>query len=429
MSEDRLLIMDDERSFASFVGEVGTVCGYAVVETDDPAEFRERVSGWRPTVIVLDLRMPQLDGIQLIRDLAQAKCTGVLLIATGLDDRVSETARALAAESGLNVRGVIHKPIRAAALREVLERYCSHNRNLDAEALAHAIATRQLTAHYQPIVRLNTGQIAGVEALARWRHPIRGPVSPEVFVPLAEANGLIDSLTDRVLAQALADSVVWWKEGISAFIAINLSAKSMADTGLPERLHQHCLAAGVTPDAVTLELTETATMGDAQMMDTLTRLRVKGFRLSIDDFGTGFSSLRQLRRLPFSEIKIDKSFVMTLAESADNAKIVRSTIDMARDLGLNTIAEGVETVESLELLRQWGCEFAQGFYFSRPMASDALLAQHRMWRGPTDRLPMARALRPPTAVAAAARLQPGSAYRMEPRLPSKQRPGGRQCRA
>ncbi len=384
MAEDRLLIMDDEQSFASFVGEVGAATGYAVVETDDPTVFRERVADWRPTVIVLDLRMPELDGIQLIRDLAQSKCKAVLLIATGLDDRISETARALAQESGLNVRGVIHKPIRAVELRDILQRYCALNHNLDAEALAQAIITRQVTAHYQPIIRLSTGRVAGVEALARWSHPMRGLVSPEVFIPLAETNGLIDALTDRVMVQALSDALGWRDAGITAFIAINLSAKSLGDPLMPDRMQRHCQQAGVPPDAVTLELTETATMGDAQLMDALTRLRVMGFRLSIDDFGTGFSSLRQLRRLPFSEIKIDRSFVMTLAESADNAKIVRSTIDMARDLGLNTIAEGVETAESLDLLRLWGCEFAQGFYLSRPMPGHALLVQHRMWSAPSS---------------------------------------------
>jgi len=234
-----------------------------------------------------------------------------------------------------------------------------------------AIDRNELVLHYQPKVSMADGRVVGAEALVRWNHPSEGLIYPDNFVPLVERTGLINSLTLFVLDAALAQARVWREAGSPMSVAVNLSPRSLHDSHLPqhisERLRHHDLPA----DSLVLEITETAIMIDAEKaMEVVTSLTELGVGIAIDDFGTGYSSLAYLRRLPANELKIDRSFVLNMHKDEDDKTIVRSVIDLANNLGMKVVAEGVECREIYDLLRDMNCFCAQGYYISRPIKDE-----------------------------------------------------------
>ena len=233
---------------------------------------------------------------------------------------------------------------------------------------------------YQPQVRLRDGALVRVEALVRWEDPELGPVQPSLFVPVAEDHGLIDELTQWGLRTILRQWLDWRDEGVDMSIAFNISALSLQHLDFPDLVERMCRALEVPADRLVLELTEGATQPLVKLMDTLTRFRIKGLGLAIDDFGTGYSSLMQLRQLPFTELKIDRDFVTDLAHSRDCRLIVQSMCDLARGLGLSACAEGVETVEQLRILRDLGCDLAQGYLLSPGLLPDELIGWQTAFR-------------------------------------------------
>jgi EAL domain-containing protein (putative c-di-GMP-specific phosphodiesterase class I) len=239
--------------------------------------------------------------------------------------------------------------------------------------LRRAIEADQLVLHYQPKVDLKTRAVVGAEALVRWRHPKRGMVPPDQFIPLAEQGGLIKPLTRWVLDHALSQCEAWTRERPKIPVAVNLSARNLHDPQLVELVASLLASRGVAPELLQLELTESAVMTDpVRAGEILSVLGASGVGISIDDFGTGYTSLAYLRRLPVSELKIDKSFVMGMAHGDEDTAIVRSTNDLGHNLGLSVVAEGVEDESTLDLLGSFGCDAAQGFYMGRPMPPDDL---------------------------------------------------------
>lgn len=258
--------------------------------------------------------------------------------------------------------------------------------------LRAAIADGQLDVHYQPQTHPVTGDVLGAEALVRWTHPDRGPVSPEQFVALAEHTGLINPLTDLVLTRALRACTRWRAAGHAIDVAVNLSARSLAED-LPGRVQRHLSAAGLPAEALTLEITETAVMTDVtQALAVLRGLRDVGVRLSVDDFGTGQSSLAYLKGLPITEMKVDRAFVRDLAVDEGDAALVRAAVGLGHALGLRVVAEGVEDGEALRRLASASCDAVQGYFVSRPLpepAFESWLARRRATRDPrraTDRV-------------------------------------------
>ena len=240
--------------------------------------------------------------------------------------------------------------------------------------LRAAIAEGQIDLHYQPQIEIASNTLIGVEALARWQHPTLGPIPPVEFIGLAEHSGLIRPLTEQLLDKALAQLRAWQAHGLTARVAVNLSARLLSDRSLPDQVISQLSNAGITPDQLALEITETMVMRDpARALATLKRLHDLGISLSIDDFGTGYSSLANVRELPLDEIKVDRSFVSGMTEDATDAVIVQSTVDLGRSLQLRTVAEGVERVDTLLRLEHMQCAVAQGFHFSKPLPGDALL--------------------------------------------------------
>ena len=240
------------------------------------------------------------------------------------------------------------------------------------ERFEAALRADQLHMLYQPKIRLSDGELAQVEALIRWDDPELGLVDPSRFVALAEAHGLIGELTQFGLRTALRQWVQWETEGIDTAIGFNISALSLEQLDFPDFVEGMCKGLGVPTERLVVELTEGATQPLIKLMDTLTRFRIKGIGLAIDDFGTGYSSMMQLRQLPFTEVKIDRMFVSDSARSADCRLIVKTIVELAHGLGLIATGEGIETPEQLNLLREIGCDLAQGFLIAPALEPFAL---------------------------------------------------------
>jgi diguanylate cyclase (GGDEF)-like protein/PAS domain S-box-containing protein len=241
--------------------------------------------------------------------------------------------------------------------------------------LRRAIDERELVLHYQPKLELRSGRVSAVEALVRWQHPERGLVGPHEFIEVAQETSLIRPLTRYVIDEALRQCRAWIEEGHTLAVAVNVSTRNLIDLDFPDQVAALLQRWGVSPDLLELEITESAIVADMfRMRGVLERLGAMGLRLAVDDFGTGYTSLGYLRRLPITELKIDRSFVSHMTTSEEDAVIVRSTIDLGRNLGLEVVAEGVEDPEVLERLRGLGCDVAQGYLMSRPVPAGELTA-------------------------------------------------------
>jgi len=239
--------------------------------------------------------------------------------------------------------------------------------------LRGAIRDGQLVLHFQPKANLSTGRVVGVEALVRWEHPRRGVLYPDEFLPSAEGTGLMKPLTQHVLECALAQCRAWHDLGMDLTVAVNLSTRNLLDLDLPDRIACLLEASGVSPAKLELEITESMIMTDPpRAKAVIARLRGLGVGLAIDDFGTGYSSLQWLTELPVTSLKVDKSFVLGMEESVRNSVIVRSTVQLGQNLGLNVVAEGVESQDAWDKLSALGCDEAQGYYLSRPCSPEAL---------------------------------------------------------
>ena len=380
----RLLILDDEPAVAKTVAFAAERHGFAVRMSESAEAFFSDVAIFQPSHIIIDLLMPGMDGVEVLRNLATGGCDANIIMMSGMGSKVLESAQRVGLERGLRIIGILPKPFKPADLRALLD---AHARDPalpeplaapDREALLDDIAAGlregQFVLHYQPKVHLADGRPAGVEALVRWQHPKFGLLPPDRFLPLIEQSDNMTPLTICVIEAGLA----WFAElgedsGLQ--LAINISAASLTDVSFADLLHERCIRFKVDPARIILELTETtAPQRTAELLDILTRVRLKGFQLSIDDFGTGYSSLVQLAQLPFSEIKIDRSFVWGLHASDEARKIVATTVGLGKQLQLSTVAEGVENEAQARALAELQCDQAQGYYFARPMPGDAAKA-------------------------------------------------------
>jgi EAL domain-containing protein (putative c-di-GMP-specific phosphodiesterase class I) len=365
--ERRLLAIDDEAGLLAVVRAVAGDAGYDVVTTTDAQEFLEKTRAWQPTLVFMDLQMPDVDGVELLRRLADERIAAPIVLMSGVDDKVLRTIGDLGVDLGLNMRGVLTKPVRLETFRRTLEEHAAPSAACRHEALRTALDEQQFTLYYQPVVHLASRESVGVEALVRWRHPVEGLLQPDDFIPLAEESGLITELTRAIVRLAVEQSARWSAAGLHIPIAVNLSALDLDDDAFPDRLAALCREHAVDPASIRLELTETATTRNATGLKAgLSRLRLKGHRLAIDDFGVGYSSLLQLRSLPFSELKIDRSFVADILRSADAAIIVDAILALAGAFRMEVVAEGIETEAQLAALIERGAVTGQGYLFSRP---------------------------------------------------------------
>ncbi|MFO7306397.1 MAG: EAL domain-containing response regulator [Gammaproteobacteria bacterium] len=382
-TENKLLVVDDQPDLCEFISEAARAMGFDTFAVSDPQAFRHAVEEFQPTVVVLDLQMPGVDGIELLRYLGERGSKAHVLVASGMDQRVLATAQQLGRSQGLNMLGALQKPILLEDLESTLRRCLRGESPLTLETLRAALERHEIEVYYQPkATRVAPGRwvIEGVEALARWHHPALGPISPVRFVSLAEKHGLIRSLTEQVIEVALRQCCAWEADGLQLSVAINLSPQLLNDLSFPDQVARMAAQIGADARRIVFEVTESAAMFDpGTTMDVLTRMRVKNFGLSIDDFGTGYSSLKQLYLMPFSELKIDTSFVRDIFAHDDARTMVETMVLLAHKLGLTACAEGVETQEILDFLDSVGCDRAQGYFIGRPMPGDRLGEEVRRW--------------------------------------------------
>ncbi len=368
------LVIDDDPLLQRLVCSLLERRGFTVRGVGSVAAAREAIDELDADLIVLDLALGQEDGVDVLEYLGQKGRRAAVLPVSGFDRRVLRTAVHLGRNLGLTMLEPLPKPFTASQLAEAIESVPGNLLPLREVDLAAALDADRLVLRYQPKIDLRTGAIVGVEALARWLDPHRGWISPERFIAVAESGELIHTLTRRVLRIALADCASWREAGHDLGLSVNLSSRSLSDTELPSQIEEAVRLVGLPPQVLTLEVTETVAMREVDTtMKLLTRLRLRGFSLAIDDFGTGYSSLVELHRMPFSELKIDQSFVGGLDTDPDAAIITRAIVGLGHALGMSVVAEGVEGEAVAQALREMGCDQAQGFHFDRALGSTELL--------------------------------------------------------
>jgi EAL domain-containing protein (putative c-di-GMP-specific phosphodiesterase class I)/FixJ family two-component response regulator len=392
---DSVLVVDDsevQRRFAAALCQrLGVRTVHEAGNGEQALSLLHRLAQ-PPALLVIDLEMPVMDGIELIQQLLQSGMNIPFVVASSRETSLVNAAEVMARTMGLQVLGGLRKPLTQAALARVFEHALQARapaseaarpaaQAVDPEALRRAIAEGRVRAHYQPKVDMRTGLLRGVEVLARWTDADQGAVPPDRFIPAAEQHGLIHALTLSILDQALRQAAHWKSRGLGLALAVNLSPRLLDDAQLVERI---CAAAerhGVVPSQVVFELTEGSVVtSSGTALGALARLRMRGFGLSIDDYGTGFSSMQQLARLPFTELKIDRSFVHGASEHENLRVMLQSALDMARRLGLTTVAEGIETPEDWRLLQQFGCDIGQGWLIAAAMSARDLVPWLRAHR-------------------------------------------------
>ncbi|GJM13504.1 MAG: transcriptional regulator [Pseudohongiella sp.] len=391
-SSTQIIIVDDDQFQLKLLSHQLSMVGYKnVTAFDDGQTALNHMAGQLldSTIVILDLNMPNMDGLEFLQKLQETNFTGALLLVSGEDVRVLQSAEALASSYDLWVLGHLNKPVQQEQLQKYLKQLAEQRKEslvgekkhiYEAERLKQGIAAGELSNFYQPKVLLASGDLVGVEALVRWEHPEDGLILPDNFIDLAEENELIDSIAQQVLSDALADSKLWKDAGINITVAVNISMYNLNTREFISYLEKELLTSGVSPQDLILEVTESKLMKDYSLvLDMLTRLRLRRVNLSIDDFGTGHSSMTQLRDIPFNELKIDRGFVHSACDNATLHGIFDGSIQLAKNLGIKTVAEGVENEADWGFLDGSGCDLAQGFFIGKPMRALELSEWKKSW--------------------------------------------------
>lgn len=401
LADLRILLAEDDPLMARVMGALLKQHGCsAPVTVADGAAALEHLGSTdaEPDVFITDLNMPGMDGIELLRHIAERRYGGPLVLVSGEHADVLKTTRDLARTHGLNVVAALTKPVLFEALGAALEAAVTSLAEPVAAApiagpgsatagvitpddIAQALEHDQFTVFYQPKASIETRTVSGVEALVRWNHPHHGMIGPDDFIPLAEQSDMIMALTDAVLREAIAQGGRWAAAGVPMTVSINLSMDCLSRLDYPDFIAGLAAETGFDCGLIMLEITESRLVKEmASALEVLTRLRMKGFGLSIDDFGTGYSSMEQLQRLPFTELKIDRAFVHGAQHDAKARAILESSADLGRRLGMRIVAEGVEEDGDLACVGEMGCDVVQGFIVARPMTADGFDAWLTDWK-------------------------------------------------
>jgi len=360
-----------------------------VTEAGDGAAALKVLQRAAIDIAIVDLNMPGMDGMELIRHLAELHSPAHIIVSSALDRALLASVETMARAYGVHLLGMIEKPATPDKLRQLIagygpvaesQRAARSGAAFSGDEIRAALERREFLPYFQPKVRLADGAIDSVEALARWQHPQAGVVAPGAFIGTLEALGLIDELTWQMLEQSAAAWKAWAAQGLVLRISVNLSLSSLEEPGYADRIIHYLAGQGISSRHFVFEITESTAMTDLpHCLENLTRLRMKGYGLSIDDFGTGYSSLQQLAQIPFSELKIDRSFVTGACASETTRTMLASSLDLAGRLGLSSVAEGVETRQDWALLQRMGCDYAQGYFMARPQSAAELPGAIARW--------------------------------------------------
>lgn len=393
----RILVVDDHQIFLELIQRHLYRLGFDQVTTcAAPAEALRMIeeSRERFDTLVIDLQMPGLDGVSLLRHLSQVPFRGAVIITSSVDGRVLEMAERVGKSLGLDLRGILPKPASPEKLLQLL----GAGRRAETpapdplpqyapELISRALQNGEFLPYYQPQVSLSDGRLLGVEALARWMHPRHGTILPGRFIRSAEEHGLICDLTFPLVERVLTQAREWEQAGLDITVAVNVAMASCLRPDFPDQLNAAIKRSGLERPALILEVTEHRALDDTMAAyDIFTRIRLNRIGLSIDDFGTGHSSLAQLRDVPFNELKVDQTFVKGAAADATRRAILEASLTMAQKLGMRTVGEGVETLDDWALLRRMGCAAAQGFLIAEPMPGEQLISWIADWDDRRDSL-------------------------------------------
>jgi len=377
-SEQRILVIDDESDIGELITAIAKAMGFHCEATTQAMSFLEKLAP-DTNIVMLDLLMPGMDGIELLRLLGKRKCNANIILMSGVGKRTIESAQSYGQILGLSIVGQLQKPFRPSEVEEILRRipslelplvnHPSPPLSIQKAEFQRALEHNEFVVYYQPQIDLEAGRVIGVEALVRWRHPERGLIYPDDFIGQMEKLGLIDELGWTVANRAMRE-IGLLSDGAEDPLSLSLNASvySLRNLNFPDALVAIGQEHGVSAGKITIEITETGLIKElSRTLDTLTRLRMKKVKISVDDFGTGYATMKQFKNIPATELKIDKSFVQEMTSSQQDRIMVRKTIEMGHELAMNVVAEGVETPEQLNLLRSYGCDSAQGYLFSRPI--------------------------------------------------------------
>ncbi len=388
MSNDRLraLVADDDPVSRGIVAEqlLGLGVQHVRSASSGRAALEQLREDTRINLLVTDLKMPDLDGIALLRDLETLpRCVNVIIM-SALGDKILRAAETIGVGHNLRVLGTFSKPVRRSKLSDMLAKAItapaqttataqnlSFNPAVQSHDILDALQNGGHKIVVQPEIAASTGRFQALEVLSRWTHPALKLHSPGEVITAAEKAGLMHELLQSTLRQCGQASQHWQSHGLDPTISINLSNQNLANTDLPYYLVESCARHGLTSRNVIFEITETAVPASAKTnLAVAFRLGLNGFKLAIDDFGTGHSNLTQLQDMQFQQLKIDKSFVDGLEHSQEARIIVESSLQLAKKLGMKTVAEGVESAGQADILRTMGCDLIQGYLFARPMAPE-----------------------------------------------------------
>ena len=387
-----MLVLEDDPGITAVVRRTCMMLDLSVRAYSLVADFHAAGEIPENGVLLLDLGLADSNGIDVLRRLAADQCTIPIVLMSGEDERLLNTVQKLGESYGLNIAGILQKPFALADLQAKLlgslaleTRPTKPRRASFSEQLHRGIMRGELRVHYQPKIVITPGVVVGCEALVRWQHPQRGLLPPGDFLPAAEEHGLMAQLTDWVLNEAVRQASAWRDAGVDLDIAVNVPADRLQELALPATIERLLALHRLDGSRLTLEVTEAAAMrGLTRAVDVLARLRLMKVSLSIDDFGTGHSSIVKLRQLPFNELKIDRSFVQDMRSEVEVRALVETMVAMGQNLGMATVAEGIESAADLELLPKLGCELGQGYYLARPMPPEDffewLKERHLPWQ-------------------------------------------------
>jgi EAL domain-containing protein (putative c-di-GMP-specific phosphodiesterase class I) len=392
ISSLRFLVTEDhdiQRSaLVMALGRLGAKTIYEAVDGYGALRILEDPA--RPVDIVIsDLDMPGMDGMEFVRHVGEIGDRISIILASALERKLLASVAAMSEAYGIKLLGIVEKPLTPENLMTLIRLHDPAQMQLrratgptySLEEIAAGLRRDEFEPFFQPKIELVSGHITGVEALARWRHTRPGLIAPYAFIKPLEENGLIDDLTWIMLRKAAACCSNWRAKGLDATVSVNLSVKSLVDVTIAERVTKLVRSQNLEPRHMIIEVTESAATTEVgKALENLARLRMKGFGLSIDDYGTGYSSMQQLTRIAFTELKIDQSFVLNAAKHNSARVILESSLEMARKLGITSVAEGVETRAHFNLLCQLGCDMAQGYFIARPMECEDLIDWARDWK-------------------------------------------------
>lgn len=374
----RVVVVDDDAMILELICAIAEAADCPAIPVTSMSKLDEYLGDSRPSdLIFLDLNLGETDGVSVLRRLHERSCKSSIVVVSGCEDRVRRSAVDFGRQLGLTMLAPMAKPFDHTQMADAIRRFANVQGPLTETDVQHALEKCEFSVHMQPIVEIRTRRVIATEALVRWLHPVRGMIYPDKFIPMLEQRPLMLPLTLDVARLAFG-AVADLPGGIS--VGINVPPICLGDTHFPDLLTEVAAQHQIAPSRIALEITETAAMADPVFTAAqVTRLRIKGFKVALDDFGTGYASLVELHRMPVSAIKIDRSFVMHLLRDKDANAIVRSIIGLGRNLDLKVVAEGVENQETLDMLRSWDCELAQGYHIARPMPADTLAGWLASW--------------------------------------------------